>query len=277
MKRNFKMAIRAQMVIRIILGALTVMVGNTVANAVTVYFNDADRLPASMLQIDGVTITDSGTAGQAGQPTTVQGVGLGFDDGVGFAGEVDMQAHWSAGEMTSDSVLGGDGLYFNVNGYINSITIMPVMRILSSTGSLMTIPDGLSLEFSCSTLLSGGPNPEFSANTSSPMTLAVDNIAVGSLSACYLTPQMDWSPDYWFANYRNANLSQEQTLQWGFTVLSLDYTPVPTSVPEASPTTYLMAGLIGLLFVRRWRKVVPQPRFARVRKGSVVRSSQRAE
>jgi hypothetical protein len=260
MKSILNHKIRIQVIATTILGTLTLMLGSNVANAVTVYFNDADRGPSDVLQIGGITITDTGTGtgSPVGQPTTVQGVGLGFHDGVGLAGEVDEQAYWPAGESGADSVMGGEGLFFQVDGYINSITIMPVMRIFSSTGGLMPIPNGLYLEFTCSPLLSGGPYPEFPANTSTPITLTVDDIAQGSLPVCYLTPQMDWSPDYWFSGYRQDSLSEEQTLQWGFTVVSLDYTPVPgpgaiTFVPEPSTITFLAIGLTGLLFARRER------------------------
>ena len=245
MKKKFCQETRSRVIKTANFGTLIFILGTTAANAETVYFNDMDRGPANVLQIGGVTVTHTGTGSSSGQPTTVQGVGLGFDNGIGLPGEVDGQAHWPAGQNNADSFLGGDGLDFQVDGDIVSITIMPEMRIFSASGDLMPIPDNMELEFTSSRLLQGGPYPEFSANTSMPITLSVSGGAI--LASCYLTPQMDWSPDYWFSDYRQSNLAEEQTLQWGFTVISLDYNPVP----EPGVANILMLGLFAFLFAGR--------------------------
>jgi hypothetical protein len=239
-----------------IFGVFSLILGSGVASAKTVYFNDADRGPSDVLQIDGITVThtDTGILPTVGQPMTDLGVGLGFDDGIGLVGEVDQQARWSVGESGFDSLTGGDGLSFHVDGTINSITIMPVFRIFSGSGELMPIPDGLDLEFTSSPFLTGGGFPTMPANTSTPVTLyAPEGLSGSVFSTFYLTPQSNYSPDFWFGAYRSDNLAEEQTLQWGFTVLSLDYTPA-TPAPEPTTTVLLVFGLPVLLGVKKYGK-----------------------
>lgn len=226
---------------------LALMLGRNAASAETVYFNDADRGPSNVLQIDGITVTHTGTGypPAIGQPTTVLGVGLGLNETVGPMGEANEQAHWPAGSSSYDVAAGGDGLSFCVNGAINSITFMPFLRIFSGTGELMPVPDGLNLEFMSSPFLTGSGFPIVPANTTIPVTLwALEGAPGAGGSTCYLTPQPNWSPDIWFGTYRSEHLAEEQTLQWGFSVISLDYTPA--GIPEPSSAILLLAGLIGL-------------------------------
>lgn len=244
-----------------VFGALSLILGNIAASAETVYFNDADRGPNNMLQIDGVTVTHTGTGilPAVGQPVTVLGVGLGLDEMIGSAGQDNQQAHWSAGASGYDSISGGDGLSFQVDGTINSITFMPVFRIFSGSGALMPIPDDLNLEFTSSYFLSGGGFPTMPANGNTPVTLyATEGLPGSVFSTCYLNPQSNYSPDSWFGAYRSKNLAEEQTLQWGFSVLSLDYTPA-TPTPEPATIILLTMGipvLLGARYGRAWVKII---------------------
>jgi hypothetical protein len=234
--------------------ALALMLGCNMVSAETVFFNDADREPSNVLQMDGVTVTHTGTGYQPaiGQPTTVLGVGLGLDETIGPMGEANEQVHWPAGSPFYDVAAGGDGLSFCVNGAINSITIMPVLRIFSGTGELMPVPDDLNLEFMSSQYLTGGGFPILPANTTIPVTLwALEGMPGSGSSTCYVTPQPNWSPDIWFENYRSDHLTEEQTLQWGFSVISLDYTPA--GIPEPNSVALFLAGLLGVFgMCRRW-------------------------
>jgi len=233
---------------------LKLIIGSTAAQATTVYFNDADRGPAGTLQIDGVTIipTASGLPLGTGQPTTVQGVGLGLDGEVGPAGVIDEQAYFPSNASEFSSLTGGGGLSFHVDGWINSITIQPVLESFSGSGNLLSVPDDVMMEFS---LVEGGPLnywPVIPANPSAPVTLS--SSLSEEASTWYLTPQLNQDPSVWYSSCRTGYLSEDQTLQWGFSVVSLDYTPVP----EPATTTFLAMGLIGLLCARTgrwsWRK-----------------------
>jgi hypothetical protein len=247
-RRILKRKIWKRIIAPAILGMLALMLGSTAANAVTVYFNDADRGPSDVLQIGGITITDLGT-GTPGQPNTVLGVGLGLDMGIGPVGEDYQQAHWSADQQSYDSFIGGDGLLLSVDGWINSVTILPVLKIYSGSGDLMPIPSDLNLEFSTSFLFGG--SPIVPASGSAPVTLSA--LFESTPSTFYLTPQMNSDPSSWFSSYRQDHFAEEQTLQWGFTVLSVDYTPVP----EPGVIAFLASGLVGLLCARRARRSYP--------------------
>jgi hypothetical protein len=239
MYRIFKRDTAMRVVTTSIFGAFLLLSGGAVCKATTVYFNDADRGPAGTLQISGITITPYG----AGQPTTVLGVGLGLDEGIGPMSEANQQAHWSAGMSAYDSFATGGGLSFQVDGWINSITLAPVLRIYSGTGDLMPIPDGLNLEFHVN--FPFGEWPIIPVDSNAPVTLT--DLFGMQPSTCLVTPQSSWGADAWFSSYRQDHLSEEQTIQWGFTVISVDYTPVP----EPGAFWILAIGLIGLWCARQ--------------------------
>ena len=235
-------------------GMLCLIFWADTGQADTVYFNDANRNSAGTLQIGGVTITSttSGLSNGSGQPYTVQGTGLGLNSGIGQSGEVDEQAFFPAGDAEATSLSGGGGLGFQVNGWINSITIMPVLRSLDSGGAKLPIPDNVNMEFSLfesgSLMSANNLWPTFTYNSATTPITFNSQSSPGS-STWYITPQLNSDPSNWYSSCRAGNESQDQTLQWGFTVLSLDFTPAP--VPEPAAVTVMAIGLIGLVRLQR--------------------------
>jgi hypothetical protein len=253
MKVIIKPKIRTQVITATMLGTLALMLGSPVADAVTVYFNDADRGPADTLQIDGVTVT-------GGQLATVAGLGLGKDNGIGTDGEFDEQMHFSSGQVGPDTDTKPGLLQLNVDGVINSITIVPNFSILSGSGTLM--PD--TLPFGIVSYWGGTPSgfPQVNIAQSSigqPVILYPTSYPPSANTYVQFQIASDFGEfNDWFLNYREQNESEEQTFQFGITLLSLDYTPDPGSttisfVPEPSSITFLVIGLIVLLFARQGR------------------------
>jgi hypothetical protein len=244
-KINLKLIVGKRVVAAAVLGSLAFMMENSVAHATTVYFNDADRGPADTLQIGGVTIssTTSGLPSGSGQPDTVFGIGLGLSSGLGPAGWAIEQAHFPVNSSELDTLVGGGGLSFQVDGLINSITIKPFLQSYSGSDEALTLPNNVLMEF---TLVEGGPGndlPLISNNGGAAVNLSAKSEA----STWYLTPQLNWDPSSWYSSCRSDYLADEQTLQWGFSVVSLDYTPTP----EPGTTTFLALGLIGFFCFRR--------------------------
>jgi PEP-CTERM motif len=209
----------------------------------TVYFNDITRGPAGALQIGTVTALGD-------QLVTVPGVGLGVDNGIGPAGEFDRQMHYSSGDVYPDSSTPPGYIQLNLNAAITSITIVPYFRIFSSTGELL--PDTLTFGIIAFDGPALGPGVTIDQSAiGQPLTLypAYTGPLPTSASLSFqISHDITHEEDY-FVAYRQSHQAEDQTFEFGISVLSLDY----TVVPEPGAGALLMAGLACLGWVRRQR------------------------
>lgn len=219
----------------------------------TVSFNDATRGPADALQIAGVTITGyNNTGGDAGQPATLLNYGLGVDNGVGPVSEIDRQQYFSlafAGGFIPASDSGVvEGLTLQVDGTINSITVQPEFRIYSQDGTLL--PGTLPFSIYCygNNPGSAGPHDEYDyLSGTNPVTIS-PNFSVGSISIDITDGAGEYSN---FQSYL-ATLSGNETFQYGVSILSLDYTPVPE--PSSLALGMVLPPLLCL--ARHWSRAM---------------------
>jgi hypothetical protein len=207
--------------------ALVGILVSSSANAVTVYFDDANRGPSSLLQIGDVTVSGQGLS-------TALGYGLGADNGSGSAygfNEVIQTYNWG------DSPSGESGMAgISVPGIIDAITIVPFAQVFTESGVLL--PDQPSFEMSCD--LDPGSPWRFVA-PGAPVTfnrLPDSGQWQGSATA-YVSLQNDYPPEFWLS------LPVGEYVDFGFSVLSLDYTPTPA--PEPCAVRLVGLGLCGWL------------------------------
>lgn len=230
MKRNFTIANWL---------ALICIFLNGSANAITVYFDNANRGPSDTLQIGGITISGLTPWGPTGQPATVAGAGLGSAT-VGPINSVDWQVHFAQGSFGDTSV--SEGLRFSVDGVINSITIVPYYSLLGSEEPLQF---SFPIMIDPRTFGSGGVtylSPDwFNAATPYPSEITYNwAFRNGDISSfdINLIPASEWgTPNVILYDYLAANNFPDATFQFGFTIESLDYTPAP------EPGTLSLAGL----------------------------------
>ncbi|MFO1478378.1 MAG: PEP-CTERM sorting domain-containing protein [Verrucomicrobiota bacterium] len=207
------------------------------AGAVTVDFSDVFRGPADSLFVDGVWATSGSVPGR---PATVAGVGLGSDL-VGAPGWIDCQLHYSPGCQFPDRQNGdGESLRLAVEGILNSVTV--------SIDAPSTAGVGLGLPFAIS-LATGGPLGSIFYQLINPG----DSLVTISLPPWQQTSWIELGNAYepgefvFFDSYRHADPAPDQTIQFGFSVVSLDYVPVP----EPALPGLLLLGAAGFLSRRR--------------------------
>ena len=221
---------------------LALVLGLGEANAITIRFDDADRPASDTLNVGGVTVTGDGWGGP-GLPTTAFGIGLGSDL-LGSSLAIERVSHYSAGSFGSDSSV--ESLRLSVDGVINSITIMPRMSVLE-TGEL------LDLNFSIAPLFYPSVGPIIPAWTN----VRSDGTSSTILTQYYppssvvdLTVNGNWGWDQYFIEYRESRGFPDETIVFGFSILSLDYTPVPDT---ANSACLLGIGIFGILCAGRKR------------------------
>jgi hypothetical protein len=222
----------------------------TSASAALVDFTTLNRLPQGTLVIDGVTVSGDDGALVA----TEFGRGLGLA-GVGSSASIDRSLSWTSGSSVGDvSAQSRDGeLTLSVDGMINSLTILPYMLIEGPEAA--TFPQ---FEMSYRPLVTG----EISTRTQTTLQ---------PFAPLIFTFRPDRSPSViadvglfsdfgqypFFLDYRTAFGNPESTIMFGFSIISLDYTPAFQSSPLATPepTTLLLLGPCVFL-ARRWRRHV---------------------
>ncbi len=237
-----------------------VMVGGTlVSNGATVFFNDANRGPSGSLDIGGVTASTSATVWTNGvgfsplttQTGTASGSGLGAV-GLGPDNSFNLLFHYSAGDSSYDWMAseGGSLTLDNPNYMITSITLAP--SVTATLGSLS--PVSVQLPFTATVLpaYGGGPGTH-EISSSGPATYTV-SFYNGPDSPSFITSTLSltsllngMSDGFPAAQYRQQNLSDDMTLDYGFTVVSLDY----TMIPEPGTVSLLVLCLGSLFLARR--------------------------
>jgi hypothetical protein len=203
------------------------------ALAVTVDFTDMDRGPSETLQIDGVTIS-KGTyfdPDVGSMPATASGIGLGSGT-IGSLGTVD-RIQDITGYMR-------ESLSLKVSGSINSVSITPYFSVVGSKEDIFLPFD---LSYVIGPLTTGGPT-YVTLSDSSPFVLNLS--FVGPYDRLQIGLQSD------FGNPAvQIYLSQhpDATVQFGFTITSLNYTP--DGVPETSTVMLFAIGLVSIAWLRR--------------------------
>ena len=155
--------------------------------------------------------------------------------------------HYSAGSFGSNTSL-GESLRLTVDGVINSITIMPRISVLE-TG------ESLDLLFQVAPLFNrsdGSPmGPPAWTNVKSDGTSTTILNQFYPLASCVdLAVNGDFGEDLYFSEYRRSRGLPDETLVFGFSILSLNYTPVPD---KASSACLLGIGIFGIVCVG-WKR-----------------------
>ena len=185
--------------------------------SVTVRFDDIDRPPADFLSFGPITITGNGR-----QVATVAGVGLGV---VGFGGNGDVVRAYHYLPLNSlPDWIGDERITFTSGD--GTLTLLPFSQNLGSPFSINYVGGGqYDIHFTDQTYPFSFDNPSTLYNSVN-------------------TDPDDWWTETYFNPIRSGDLSQELTIQFGFSVLSMEY----TVVPEPSALALCALGLPFLWF-----------------------------
>ncbi len=227
------------------------ILGSGFCTADTVYFNDVSRGPGDTLQIGGVMISafenlPSGFA--VGQVATLAGAGLG-NTALGPADEVNNVTHYSPASTTyrmPDSVQ-WEGVSFTVDGFINSVTIQPVFRACTDAGvPLPEISNFYILFFGWQRM--GAQSQYVNALSGNLMTYTRNDDGYLPGSSFSIAVFLD-RPDFGSSAlpFGTEHLDEGVKAEFGFRVVSLDYTPVP----EPCSGAILAIGAIAVLLGRQ--------------------------
>lgn len=210
---------------------------------VTVDFAKKKHKPADELEIGGVTIT----AANGESVATVHKHGLGID-----GDEISRTMHYSGGSTTSYQDLfpdydSGSGIInFQVDGIINSITVVPFFKMYSANGSLLSTQLPFEFRIFSTFQLVNPANP-------TPITY---NVSPSSHTDVAIAGNFGEPMD--FLNYRLAHYTETETFVFGITIQSLTYTPqssvyTPQSLtPTPEPATLMLFGMgLGTFLIFR--------------------------
>ena len=210
--------------------AIAFYAASSAVQAKTIVFDDLNRGPASVLQVGDVTITagpyDSGVTSM---PATLANVGLGSAT-LGSAGAVD--------RVQDESGFSRESLSLTALGPINSVTVAPFFNVVGSSESVF-VPFDISFE----------TPPQFSTvylhvTDASPIILNMNVLPIGDTSVLGLGLQQDFG--FEVAAYLHDHPGA--TIDFGFTITSLDYTAL---VPEPGVPLLIVTGMIASLLASR--------------------------
>jgi hypothetical protein len=216
----------------------------SVVHGDTINFNDANRGPGDSLQIGDVAVSPYGAAG--GQVESAAGYGLG-NTALGPGYEVDDVMNFLPTEnnFRAPSSEVWSGLQFSVDGFINSITLLPVFQAYQN-GTLL--PDQSS--FYIAVISFGDQEQLLNPSSGNPITFSGPDLnplgtPISSLSLAVFFDMTDGNAG--LLPYGQQDLSSTIDVQFGFTVVSMDITPAP------EPATLALAalGLGSFLMFRR--------------------------
>ena len=215
-------------------------------NGVTVNFGDATLGPSDSLQFGGVTVTGSG------QVATVAGYGLG-STALGPADEVNNEIQYlpTQGAYRSPNSVQWEGVSFSVDGYFNSITILPVFRAYTDTGVLL--PDQSNFWILFNNWNGTSSQSQYIDLSSGNSITFFNDVSLRKFSSFSIAVFLD-HPDLGTSTlpYSGTDLTEGVNVEEGFTVQSLDYT-LTTPTPE--PTTFALMGLgFGAVLILRRKK-----------------------
>jgi hypothetical protein len=216
----------------------------SVVHGDTINFNDANRGPGDSLQIGDVAVSPYGEAG--GQVESASGYGLGNTAlGPGYEVENVMQFLPTENSSRSPSSEVWSGLQFSVDGFINSITLLPVFQAYQNGTPLSD-----QCSFYIAVIAMGSQEQWLDPSSGNPITLSGPDlnphgIPISSLSLAvyYDMPGGDGS----LLPYEQQDLSSTIDVQFGFSVQSMDITPAP----EPAALALAALGLGTFLMFRR--------------------------
>lgn len=235
---------------------LTTMHGR--ASAVVVDFTQVSIGAQGTIDFEGVTITAND---EFWQVALVAGEGLGLA-GVESSGSIDLiyQRYFdSEGNYLSSSSSDGT-LSMSVDGRINAVTIAPYMTI-DGPAPIAGIPMGFTTRFDTVTPdLGDGRVERYMFYASAPSYEFTFPLVQECDPDCRPTglDLFGLNSAAVFSDFRPYEVSQsfpEYTVRFGYSILSVDYTP--TQVTEPMTLALLSTGLVALkLYGRRARKRV---------------------
>jgi hypothetical protein len=224
------------------------------SQAVTVQF-DLWNQTGDEIFVGGAAISGSPAWGPSGEPTTVQGSGLGSAS-VGAGSSIDRQLHFSAGSYHPDLDL-SEGLSLSVNGRINSVTLVSEFTIVG-TGEIIDLPFQAMLYPSAHTpgMPGNGPlmpnwitfNPSDSAGITYTGLFGSDNISAFTIN---LTQASD--PVIGLYSFLEDRGFPDVTVDYSVRITSLSYSPAIAPVPEPTALSLVGLGLLGLGW-KRWQR-----------------------
>jgi hypothetical protein len=210
------------------------------AGAISVDFGASNAGPANFCELGGVAVSGTTLWGPGGEPVAIAGSGLG-STAVGTPDSVDRFMTFPAGNF-NPSVDLREGLQLTVDGRINSITIAPHFSVIGQAP-----PAELSFLVGIYTLSS--PPTWININAPNPTEIAYSAMFdTRDYSSVVINLEDGGTPGFNFFGYLGENgTATDVSFQFGFTILSLDYTPTPAPEPSVVALTALGAVWLGLL------------------------------
>jgi hypothetical protein len=225
--------------------------GGIAAKAASAHFNDQNRGPASSFQVGDITVSAGVSGPYTGLPATVSGFGLGSAGPVGEIYSFDEQLHYSAGDSFPDAMTRENSIAFDIDPSFTftSMTIRPYLTVSGSGGAP---PCSFTMEYDVTGTTGAFADQYYCSadpgNFGQPLTISLTPRP--GMQFYQFNLQLDTGlaggEALNFYQYRQDHLGEEQTLQFGFTIESLEYSPVPE---PAAMTLLLLGGAIWW-----WRK-----------------------
>lgn len=187
-----------------------------------------------VLDLGGVTVS-AGSSGGALPSSSSQGLGSALLGNFGTVDRIESFTYNSIGGSYSGGGYSREALSLSVNGTINSVTILPYFTVTGSNGE-----DFMPFDVSYGGLF------YHSVVSSEPTVIDVSNflmsgLELGLVQNWGIQPRLSYAMSY---------PGQDYTFQFGFSIVSLDYTPVPDA-----ETTAILFGTALLAMIVIWRRL----------------------